>query len=84
MKTAKPVLENPTILRAFAPVHVLFNILLSAYLYSNFNNILTLLPAVFEKLAQTTLLLETLLLSDKPTWLPHQPTHMLEVLCDHA
>lgn len=47
MKTAKPVLENPTILRAFAPVHVLFNILLSAYFYSNFNNILTLLPAVF-------------------------------------
>ena len=43
----KPVLENPTILRAFAPIHVLFNILLSAYLYSNFNNILTLLPAVF-------------------------------------
>ncbi len=47
MKTAKPVLENPTILRAFAPVHVIFNILLSAYFYSNFNNILTWLPAVF-------------------------------------
>jgi hypothetical protein len=47
MKTTKPVLENPTILRAFAPVHVLFNILLSAYLYSNFNSLLTWLPAVF-------------------------------------
>jgi hypothetical protein len=47
MKTAKPVLENPTILRAFAPIHVLFNILLSAYLYSNFNSLLTWLPAVF-------------------------------------
>lgn len=47
MKTAKPVLENPTILRVFAPIHVLFNILLSAYFYSNFNNLLTLLPALF-------------------------------------
>ena len=43
----KPVLENPTILRVFAPIHVLFNILLSAYFYSNFNNILTWLPALF-------------------------------------
>jgi len=47
MKTTKPVLENPTILRVFAPIHILFNILLSAYFYSNFNNILTWLPAVF-------------------------------------
>ena len=47
MKTAKPVLENPTILRAFAPIHVIFNVLLSAYFYSNFNSILTWLPAVF-------------------------------------
>ena len=47
MKTTKPVLENPMILRAFAPVHIVFNVLLSAYFYSNFNNILTWLPAVF-------------------------------------
>ena len=47
MKTARPVLENPTILRVFAPIHVLFNILLSAYFYRNFNHVLTLLPALF-------------------------------------
>ncbi len=47
MKSAKPVLENPTILRVWAPVYVLINILLSAYFYSNFNNLLTWLPALF-------------------------------------
>lgn len=47
MKTTRPVLENPTILRAFAPIHVIFNVVLSAYFYSNFNNLLTLLPALF-------------------------------------
>jgi hypothetical protein len=47
MKSSKPVLENPTILRVFAPIHVVFNILLSAYFYSHFNDLLTLLPALF-------------------------------------
>ena len=43
----KPVLENPTVLRVWAPIYVLINILLSAYFYGNFNNLLTLLPALF-------------------------------------
>lgn len=43
----KPVLENPTILRVCAPGIALFNVLLSAYFYSNFNNLLTWLPALF-------------------------------------
>ena len=47
MKTAKPVLENPTILRVWAPIYALINILLSAYFYSHFNDVLTLLPALF-------------------------------------
>ncbi len=47
MKTSKPVLENPTILRVWAPIYVLINLLLSAYLYSHLNDVLTLLPALF-------------------------------------
>ncbi len=43
----KPVLENPRILKGCAPVFALFNILLSAYIYSNFSNLVTLLPALF-------------------------------------
>lgn len=47
MKSARPVLENPTVLRVWAPIYIVINILLSAYFYSNFNNLLTLLPALF-------------------------------------
>ena len=47
MKSSKPVLENPTVLRMWAPIYMLINILLSAYFYSHFNDLLTLLPAVF-------------------------------------
>ena len=43
----KPVLENPTVLRVCAPGIALFNIFLSAYIYSNFSNVVTLLPALF-------------------------------------
>lgn len=43
----KPILENPRILRVCAPVFALFNIVLSAYIYSNFSSIVTLLPALF-------------------------------------
>ena len=43
----KPVLENPTVLRVCAPGIILFNVWLSAYIYSNFNNVVTLLPALF-------------------------------------
>lgn len=43
----KPVLENPAILRVCAPVFALFNILLSAYIYSNFSSVITWLPALF-------------------------------------
>lgn len=43
----KPVLENSLILRICAPVFALFNILLSVYIYSNFSNVVTLLPALF-------------------------------------
>jgi len=43
----KPVLENPTVLRICVPGIILFNVWLSAYIYSNFNNVVTLLPALF-------------------------------------
>lgn len=47
MHRSKPVLENPTILRVWAPIYAIINILLSAFFYSNFNHLLTWLPALF-------------------------------------
>ncbi|MCA0457908.1 MAG: hypothetical protein LCI00_28335 [Chloroflexi bacterium] len=47
MKSTRPVLENPRVLRLWVPIYIIINILLSAYFYSNFNNLLTLLPALF-------------------------------------
>ena len=43
----KPVLENPIVLRIWASIYVLINILLSAFFYSKFNNLLTWLSALF-------------------------------------